>query len=199
MLFDLFGAFFSLLATYYFIKINKLAWLITLLATILNGYLYWNKGIYADMLLESFYFLSACYGWYLWNTKKLKAERPIIYNLSIKQWLLVFGFAASLYIIFSYLLKSYTGSDVVELDALTTALSLTAQALMTYKIIFTWILWLITDLLYAYLYFYKEIPFHAGLMILYLSMAIIGYVSWIKKRSLSPQSPQELIMNCKHR
>nr|WP_081726626.1 nicotinamide mononucleotide transporter [Legionella oakridgensis] len=56
MFYDLIGAIASLLSTYYFIRQNNKAWAIALLATALNGWLYWQTGIYADMCLESFYF-----------------------------------------------------------------------------------------------------------------------------------------------
>ena len=55
---DCFGTLASLLATYYFIRLNKLAWLVSLAAIGLNGVLYWQKGIYADTALEGIYFLS---------------------------------------------------------------------------------------------------------------------------------------------
>ena len=60
MLYDLFSALTSLLSTYYFIRLDIKAWPIGLLATCFNGWLFWQKGIYADMCLESFYFLRDC-------------------------------------------------------------------------------------------------------------------------------------------
>ena len=48
MLFDLIGALTSLLSTYFFIRMNNKAWPVGMLATVLNGWLYWYKGIYAE-------------------------------------------------------------------------------------------------------------------------------------------------------
>ncbi|MCC5016220.1 MULTISPECIES: nicotinamide riboside transporter PnuC [unclassified Legionella] len=189
MLLDLFGASVSLLSTYFFIRLDSKAWLTTLLATCLNGWLYWQKGIYADMLLEAFYFFSVCYGWYLWRLPA-KGDKPFILQLSIKQWLFVGAIVGLFYTIIAKLLLTFTHSNVAVLDALTTALSLVAQGLMCYRAIATWILWFLTDVLYAYLYFQKELPFHFLLMLLYTTMAITGYLRWARRRAIESKPPQ---------
>ncbi|KTC84141.1 nicotinamide riboside transporter PnuC [Legionella brunensis] len=183
MFLDILGTVTSLLATYYFIQLNNKAWLSSLFATLANSWLYWQKGIYADMLLESFYFLSTCYGWYLWRTSTQK-EVIIIGKLSIKQWFVLLGLIAGLFVLIVNLLVTFTHSDIALLDALTTSLSLGAQWLMCYKIIATWILWFITDAIYAFMYIQKEIPFHSLLMVVYTLMAIIGYRTWAKQRGI---------------
>lgn len=188
MLFDLIGAVCSLLSTYYFIHMDNKAWGIGMIATCLNGGLYWYKGIYADMALESFYFFTMIYGWYQWqhnprahvsSLKQLNKTQALILTLSFSG-----GFA-----LIYYILIHYTSSTVASLDAFTTTLSLVAQWLMCHKIIITWILWFITDAVYAWLYLSKNLPFHALLMLLYTGMAVIGYLSWARetKRGAIPQ------------
>lgn len=184
MLLDLLGAFVSLLSTYFFIRLDSKAWLATLLATCLNGWLYWQKGIYADMVLEAFYFFSTCYGWYLWHLPA-RENKPFILQFSMKQWLLVGAITSLLYTLIVKLLLTYTHSNVAVLDALTTSLSLVAQGLMCYRAIATWILWFFTDALYAYMYLQKDLPFHVLLMLLYTTMAIAGYLSWAKRCAVS--------------
>ncbi|KTD24803.1 nicotinamide riboside transporter PnuC [Legionella lansingensis] len=181
MFIDVLGAMISLLATYYFIRLNSKAWLISLMATSMNGWLYWQKGIYADTILESFYFLSACYGWYVWRMPTRQNNLLIIRLLSLKQSFLFIALTLVLFMFIAVLLSTFTDSNVVILDALTTSLSIVAQVLMCYKIILTWILWFITDAIYAYMYLHKQIPFHSMMMLVYLGMAIIGYCNWKKQ------------------
>lgn len=178
MFLDFFGALASLLSTYYFIRLHQKAWLISLIATSLNTLLYWQKGIYADMVLELFYFLSACYGWYLWQkpTKQLDPVR----TLSKNQWCLLLSAFIICYLLLSSMLATYTSSTVVKLDALTTSLSLVAQWLMCFRAVATWFFWLLTDAIYAYLYLSKQLTFHCLLMIIYLIMAVMGYLTWTK-------------------
>lgn len=178
MFFDSVGALTSLLSTYFFIRLNNKAWPVSLLAICLNGYLYWQKGIYADMTLEVFYFFSTCYGWYLWNRPSTHPQHFLIAKLSLKQWLLLLLIISFIYLLLVKSLLAFTHSNVAVLDALTTSLSLAAQWLMCHKIMATWILWLFTDLIYAYMYLYKALPFHTLLMLIYTVMAAIGYLRW---------------------
>ena len=81
MLFDILGALFSLVSTYFFIRLNNKAWIVGLIATCVNGGLYWYKAIYADMGLELFYFFMMIYGWYKWQaTGNNKYKQPNCYQ-----------------------------------------------------------------------------------------------------------------------
>ncbi|WP_298625839.1 nicotinamide riboside transporter PnuC [uncultured Legionella sp.] len=184
MLLDLTGSLASLLSTYYFIRLNNKAWPIGMIATVLNGWLYWQKGIYADTALEFIYFLSMCYGWFRWyrqDTVHNSSIPPPIGQLNKQQWI-VLGFSLiTMFLFIAYLLRTFTHSTVPFLDAATTSMSLVAQWLMCHKIIATWFLWFITDALYAILYFSKTLPFHSILMLIYTGLAITGYMVWAKK------------------
>lgn len=183
MLFDLVGTLCSLLSTYYFIRLNSKAWIVGIAATCVNGALYWYKGIYADMTLEGFYFFSMGYGWYKWqiSTKNYFKHSVLLGQLSTTQWLILFFSCCTLFALIYTILALFTQSTVILLDTLTTTLSLAAQWLMCHKIIGTWILWFLTDALYAWMYLSKSLPFHTFLMIIYTGMAFIGYVSWTRR------------------
>lgn len=194
MNFDLIGSLLSLLATYYFIRANALAWAVSIGATLINSFLFFQKGIYADMVLESFYFFSSLYGLYCWKAQKSrvglieKIKKP---TTSHYFWILVtvcFG-----YILIAHFLKTYTNSSIADLDALTTVLSIIAQILMCYKIITTWVIWLITDLIYTSVYYQKSLPFHTGLMIIYSFMALLGYLHWARQELIPTKEIQSAI------
>lgn len=163
----------------------------TLLATCLNSVLYWQNGIYADMLLELFYFLSTCYGWYLWQKP---TEQPgNIRKLSKRQWTILLIAVISCFILFSILLSTFTHSNIVLLDALTTSLSLAAQWLICHKALAAWFFWLVTDSIYAYMYFHKQLPFHCLLMLVYTGMAVIGYLTWTKQKTVAQSFEWKLV------
>jgi len=170
------------------------AWLVGIIATLLNGWLYYQKGIYGDMILESLYFLSMGYGWYKWRKKEtLNINNAGFVSGSLRplQWVslgLIFCF---IFTGIHYLLQTFTHSTVALLDAATTSLSLMAQWLMCHKIIVTWILWFITDALYAAMYLHKNLPFHSILMMVYTVMAIVGYLTWIRRYKKSVSASPE--------
>ena len=183
MFFDLMGAAISFLSTYYFIRLNNKAWPIGMIATCLNGWLYWRKGIYADMVLEFFYFLSMGYGWYIWNHSSYldkNDSKMLLSRLNALQWTVLILVFFSIFSLIHYVLQTQIHSNVALLDATTTSLSLLAQWLMCHKIIATWVIWFITDALYLFLYHGKNLPFHCLLMMLYSGMAVTGYMIWTK-------------------
>ena len=183
ILYDLLGACTSLLSTYYFIRLDTKAWPISLISTCINSWLYWQKGIYAEMFLESFYFLSICYGWYCWSSKQ-HIKLASLKHLTNRQLVYLSGAIFALYFIIFNVLTSYTHSTVPKLDALTTSLSIAAQCLMCYKVIASWVLWFIADALYALMYSHKDLPFHTFIMLPYLVFAVYGCIKWHKKYKL---------------
>ena len=66
-------------------------------------------------------------------------------------------------------------------DSITTSLSLVAMFLMARRKIENWIYWIIADLIYIPLYFYKELPLTSFQFLVFLIIAILGYLSWSKK------------------
>ena len=180
-MYDLLGALASLVSTYFFIRQDPKAWVVSLLAIVMNSWLYWEKGIYADTCLEAFYFFTTCYGWYRWSLHQYEPKNVPKY-LTSYQWLYLLLAIVVIYGVVFNLLRTFSNSNVALLDALTTSLSLCAQWLMCHKIMATWVLWFFTDALYAVMYGYKNLPFHTLLMLVYTGMAIAGYILWAKQR-----------------
>lgn len=177
---DYLGAFFSLLSTLLFVFQSYWAWPMSLLAILVNSYLYLLTGIYADMTLELFYLLSCLYGWWDWK-KSADLKEFFVHRLTLKGGAGILLSIGCFYIVFSYFLKTYTHSTVVHLDAITTALSIVGQVLMCYKHIATWVVWFVADSLYVVLYGVKQLPGHVVLMIIYTGLAIWGFYRWHKK------------------
>lgn len=201
MFYDLVGGLASLLSTYLFIRVDRKAWPIGLIATCINGFLYWQKGIYGDMFLEIFYFFSLGYGWQQWTSLQ-QEETSQIKHLSLKQWLYLGLFSVLMTVGVYLLLSRLSPSTVPKTDALTTSLSLIAQWLMCRQYIATWLLWLITDALYAGLYWSKGLVFHTILMLTYTGMAIAGFLQW--RRSMGDRgrddrmaTPSALLLWCR--
>lgn len=180
MLIDVFGAFFDLLSTWYFIRLNSKAWPTGLIATAINGYLYGRQGIYADMVLSYFYCINFTYGWYYWHQPENQNQPKSLFKLKTLQWAGLALLCIALILATSFFLQTWTSSNVPLLDSATTSFSIIAQWLMYHKIIFTWILWFITDLLYIFMYLLKEMPHYALLTVIYAVLALIGYCQWQK-------------------
>ncbi len=64
------------------------------------------------------------------------------------------------------------------IDATTTVMSFAATILMIRRRVESWILWILVDIVAVWLYYYKEVPFIALLYLVFLGIAISGYITW---------------------
>ena len=66
-------------------------------------------------------------------------------------------------------------------DAFTTVFSVFATYMVTKKILGNWLYWIVIDLVSSYLYLVRNLEMTALLFMVYTIIAILGYLSWIKK------------------
>lgn len=153
-------------------------WPLTLLSAVINGILYWQTGLYADMGLSSFYFFSAIYGWYAWSRGGVGREPLPVRHIRWRELgvLLLVGMGATG--LLGLFLRSFSPSTVPFFDAGTTIFSLVAQWLICRKVLENWLVWFGVDCVYVGLYYYKHIPAHSILLIIYLVIACVGFARW---------------------
>ena len=90
-----------------------------------------------------------------------------------------------------WVLLTYTDSSVAGWDALTTALSLVAQFMLSRKWIANWWFWIAADLVYVPLYAHKELWLTAALYVLFLALCVAGLVQWrAARRKLERQDAE---------
>jgi nicotinamide mononucleotide transporter len=189
---DISGAVFAFISTVYYVKADNLAWPTGLISSSFNIILFALTGIYGDMGCEVIYFVSMFYGWYFWtHSKGNQTERPIT-HLTRKQFFTLTTLALTGITLLSLFLWKYTNSQVPLWDASTTVLALSAQWMICRKIIQCWYLWFIVDALYIGLYFHKGIPAHGILFMVYLGLAIAGFLNWRRIRNQSAISEYDL-------
>lgn len=188
---DFLGTVSAFASTWFYTRINALAWPIGLIAIIIDTGLYFKKGIYGDVFLQFIYIGITFYGWWQWLYGGEKRTKLPVTSISPKMAMILSGISLISVVILTFLLKNYTNSQIPYWDAVTTTICLIAQWMTCRKIIQCWILWFIADASYAILYFYKHIPYHAGLQVVYLSMAVVGYLHW-RKTKLTQDDEAEL-------
>ena len=165
-------------------------WLVSVIMPIVHGYLYWERGLYADCGMEVYYVLAAVYGYAMWRWAKARetqnlaspteGELPIT-RFPLRRVLPVAVVGLALWGVIYWILITWTDSSVPLCDSFTTALSMIALWALAQKYAEQWLLWLVVDAVCAVLYIYKQIPFTAGLYAFYTVMAILGYRQWLKK------------------
>ena len=144
-------------------------------------YAWWDlKG---EASLNLYYTIMSIYGWWLWNKRRGNTtEKEISIQYSTKrEWLISLVFFIVCWAILYLVLKNYTRSNVPFADAFASASAYTGMWLMAKKKIENWIWWIITNLASIPLYFYKHAVFTSFQYLVFLILAIMGYITWKKK------------------
>lgn len=141
--------------------------------------------LYADGVLNLYYFFMSVYGWYNWSQKQDNKE--LTYQISwctLRELRLgILGFIIGWVAIY-LLLRYMTDSNTPILDALVSASAVTAMWWMAKRKIENWLAWIFSNLVAIPLNFYKGFMLFTLMYILFLAMSYWGYISW-KKESKS--------------
>ena len=135
--------------------------------------------LYANAGINIYYFIMSIYGWFLWGSKNKKIKAEI--NRCNKNELSFSIFLSIVFFLIIYYLVKISDSVVPIVDSITTSLSLVAMFLMARRKVENWIYWIIADLIYIPLYFYKGLLLTSFQFLIFLIIAILGYLSWSKK------------------
>lgn len=186
---ELIGIVTGLLSVWFAARSNILTWPIGLLNVVAFFFLFYQVRLYSDMLLQVFFFVTTCYGWYYWlNQDRNKVERKIT-TVSRRTRILTV-----LAILFGTVLLGYTMSRIHHdlpshfpepaafpfPDAFTTVLSIAATFLLAMRKIEAWILWITVDVVAIFLYALKGIVFTSALYFVFLLIASFGLYHWIQ-------------------
>lgn len=174
-------------------------WIAGIIMPAVDLFLYWDKGLYGDFGLAVYYLLASVYGfiaWKFWSEGKARAdvdiksadntptatasERPITrFPLRLLMPVGV-AFLAVWAAVWAFL-HYWTNSTVPVTDSLTNALSIVGMWMLARKYVEQWIVWIIADGIYVWLYAYKGLPFKASLYAFYIVVAFFGIRAWTRK------------------
>jgi len=175
------AVFFGIVSVLYSRKENILVYPTGIINTILYTWFcfsWWN--LYAEGSLNFYYTAMSLYGWYVWSRKKDGKILAITYNTK-KDWIICITFFIVCWVVLFFILKNYTNSSVPLGDSFASAAAYTGMWQMTRKKVENWIWWIITNIASIPLYFYKGAVFTSVQYLVFLILAVMGLVEWIKK------------------
>ena len=140
-----------------------------------------SSGLYGDAALQVLYIVLGIYGWiHWWRSARGNAESRAVAvtktTLATWQWLIPTTIAGAL--ILSWFLDRFTDSTVPVWDSATTSISLAATFGQARKLLESWWLWILADLIYIPLYIYKGLWLTAGLYLIFFAICIVGLREW---------------------
>lgn len=189
---EFFGTLANLACVWLVAKKHILNWPIGIIGVLLFGTLFYQLHLYADLSEQVYYLITGFWGWYVWAKRKTKAEddQNIIVTKNTdhenQAWIItailgtiVYAWAMSNIHIWLPSLFPEPAS-FVPLDVFTTVLSFIAQYLLIIKRLENWPIWIVVDVIGVGLYAKKGVPFVALLYLIFLFLAIKGYITWRK-------------------
>jgi nicotinamide mononucleotide transporter len=177
---ELLGSITGALCVWLLIKQNIWNWPTGIANNIFYIVVFFQSGLYADMGLQFVYIAIALYGWWNWLHGGRDHSEPTVNRASRPA---LFGYMAMAAVatgILYFLLHRYTPSTVPLADGLTTALFLTAQYMMSRKILQNWWFWIVGDVLVIGLYIYKHLYLTSVLYAIFTAMCVIALIEWQK-------------------
>ncbi len=173
----------QLASVWYARKNNILVYPTGIIGVVLAAWIYFfiaSPPLYADAVLNIYYLMMSLYGWYQWTRKK---DNAVVYPISwCGQKELVNGlllFAVSWLGIW-FLLHYFTDSNTQVLDSLVSASAVTAMWWMALRKVENWLAWTASNVIAIPLNFYKGFMLFTVMYVVFLLLALAGYLSWKK-------------------
>lgn len=150
-----------------------------IVSILLSMFLLLNVKLYAEMLLSIYYLVMSVYGWIIWKKRKEEGENQVSYS-SKKDLLIAILISTLGFVIFNFVLKNHTDSDVPILDAFVSATAWAGMWLLAKRKIENWIFLNISNIVAIPLLFHKKLPLMGCLTAFLFVVAIFGFFDWRK-------------------
>ena len=176
------GVIFGLISVWLTVKENVWCWSFGIVNVILFGWIFYQSTIYGQMLLQFFFLVLILYSWYEWlyggegktNLSLSKVTpKQIIYSIPIT---IILTLIIQKGIQFVSEKENFT-----LLDSIVTSLSFTAQFFLAKKVLESWIIWIVVDILSICLFIQTGLYKIGFFYFLLLILATSGYITWKRK------------------
>jgi len=169
----------SLIYVWLSVKQKISLWLFGFLSAALFAVVFFQAKLYAVMTLQFYYLAVSVYGWINWKKAATDTGKEMpVKNINSRELLIFSLLTTGTFLLYYYILRTYTDSPLPLIDSLTTALSITATWMLAKKIIEHWLIWIVVDVISVSLYLYKELYSTSLLFVVYTIMAVVGFIHW---------------------
>ena len=179
---ELFAVIMNIISVVYAKRNNILVYPTGLIGTGIFVYILLNFSLLGDTIINAYFFSMSIYGWYFWTRKKDEVfiNQVSTINRNEIKYLFILAFSSLIFIYFVYDYFDKWNNWTAYVDNITTAIFFVAMWLMARRKIESWIFWIIGDLITVPLYFYKGLTISSIQYIIFLILAVLGYISWKK-------------------
>ena len=198
------GTVFGLLCIWYASQEKRFNFYFGLINVTLFAIIFYQIQLYANLLLQIFFWVMNVYGLYAWGRSSSEAENLKIRWLPLPQLTLtIIGSLLAIALLALYINPFFNGLTSVAvklmqlvapnltlptlqadpdplMDAAVTVLSIVAMVQMTRKLVENWLLWVVINLISIVLYAKQGVYFMALEYVILTFIALNGSLAWIK-------------------
>lgn len=171
---------FWLLSVYYTVKQNILCWPTGVVMVSLYIYIFYDVKLYSDAILQVIFLFLQFYGWYLWKFWGKQKDQLHIKTISNTWRILISVGIIAVSIGWWYFMSTKTDNALPYADSFVLYMSLVAQLFLSFKILESWVLWILVDILSLWLYYRKGLYVTFWLYFIFLILATLWLLEWMK-------------------
>ena len=177
---ELFAVIMNITSVFYAKRNNILVYPTGLIGTGIFVYILLNFSLLGDTIINAYFFSMSIYGWYFWSRKKdeVFVNQVSTINRNEIKYLFILAISSLIFIYFVYDFFDKWNNWTAYVDNITTAIFFVAMWLMARRKVESWIFWIIGDIITVPLYFYKGLTISSIQYIIFLILAVLGYISW---------------------
>jgi nicotinamide mononucleotide transporter len=185
---EVFGFLTGALSVWLTVKVNIWNWPVGIANSAFYLIVFFTAALYADAALQVVYIILGFLGWYWWlHGGNNRSQLPITRTRPLHALILLALLAAFTYAETVFLVR--INDSAPFWDALTTALSLVAQYMLTRKLLENWFVWITADVIYIALYLYKSLYLTSILYLIFMLMCVAGARQWLRAAREQQQAP----------
>lgn len=197
---EMFAALLGIISVWYARKENILVFPFGIVNVLIYIYICFTARLYANAGINAVYLISNIYGWYMWARKDENNGSLQITRNTSKQNVWSWVSVVVVYVAAFFVLREanktdpdYLHSYLPYIDSFNTSFFLVATILMAVKKAENWVFWIIGDLVSIPIFISQGLYFTGIQYMVFLVLAILGWIEWKKKVEFSDIKSEKLI------
>lgn len=197
---EMFAALLGIISVWYARKENILVFPFGIANVLIYIYICFTARLYANAGINAVYLISNIYGWYMWARTDENNESLQITRNTSKQNVWSWVSVVVVYVAAFFVLREanktdpdYLHSYLPYIDSFNTSFFLVATILMAVKKAENWVFWIIGDLVSIPIFISQGLYFTGIQYMVFLVLAILGWIEWKKKVEFSDIKSEKLI------
>ena len=163
-------------------KQNIWCWSAAFVSSGIYVVVFWHVHLYMEAILNFYYVAMAVYGYWMWTRGGKQHHGVKVTSLSLNTHLMIIVITGLIALIIGYFMANNTDAAFPYLDAMTTCFAIMTTYLVAKKILENWLYWIVINSVSIYLYSSKGLMLTSALFVLYVILAVKGYLEWKKSK-----------------